>query len=191
MRIIGLAASPRNGGNSEILLDEVLAGAAASGATVEKVRLADLGIKPCQACDACRRVDPSRCVVKDDMQPLYDQLRQADLWVLATPIYWWGPAAQLKLAVDRWYGFPGGYRSLAGKQAALVVTMGDDVPETARPTVDLFGQAFAYLKMKLHDPFIVSAYEKGAVREQPDALRLAREYGAMLATCDQAESGTA
>lgn len=183
-RVIGFAGSPRIGGNSDLLLDEVLAGAGESGATVEKVYLNRLKIRPCQACESCQK--PERkgqgCVHKDDMQELYGKLLAADVWVLATPVYWWGPSAQLKAMVDRWYGLPGRRNELSGKRVALVVAMGDEEPKTAHPTVEMFTDVFEYLKMKLYEPVVVSAYDKGEVRKDPAALKKARELGRRVAS---------
>lgn len=179
MKVLGFAGSPRVGGNSDILLDEVLAGAAAAGGEVEKVQLNRLSIRPCQACESCR-TQPQRCVVNDDMQGLYDKLNEADVWVLATPVYWWGPSAQLKLMVDRWYGLPEKREHLTGKRAALVVTLGDDDHRTAQPTVQMFSDAFAYLRMDLAEPLVVTASERGEVRANTVALTRARKLGAEL-----------
>ncbi|HEY3314610.1 MAG TPA: flavodoxin family protein [Bacillota bacterium] len=183
-RVIGFAGSPRVGGNSDLLLDEVLAGATESGATVEKVRLNKLTIKPCQGCDSCQK--PARkgegCVNIDDMQELYGKLLEADVWVLATPVYWWGPSAQLKLMVDRWYGLPGRHDKLAGKRAALVVAMGDEEPKTAHPTIEMFTDAFEYLKMKFFEPVVAVAHDKGEVKKDQAALRKARELGRKIAS---------
>ncbi len=181
MKIIAFAGSPRIGGNSDLLLDQVIAGATDAGAEVEKVYLNKLNIKACQACDGCRRPGASGCVVRDDMQALYDKLLSADIWVLASPIYWWGPSAQLKLMVDRWYGFYRHHRSeIEGRKAALVLTMGDDEARTADPTKQMFQDAFDYLKMKLVEPLVVTASEKGEVRSNHSAMEDAFQLGRIL-----------
>lgn len=174
MKVVGLAGSPRVGGNSDLLLDQWLAGAKSSGADVEKVYLDRLSINPCRACSACRRPGAPGCVVKDDMQSLYDKLVAADVWVLATPVYFWGPSAQLKLVVDRWYGLLRKH-DFSRKRASLIVTMGDDAPKTAHPTLEMFEDAFSYMKMKQLEPLVVTAMEKGAVRN--DIAALNKAYG--------------
>lgn len=170
-KIIGFAGSPRVGGNSDVLLDAWFKGATEAGTEVEKIYLDQLSINPCRACDACRTPDAAGCIVEDDMQPLYPKLLEADVWVLATPVYWWGPSAQLKLMVDRWYGILKSQRSiLVGKEVVLIITMGDDEYKTAHPTIDMFTEAFTYLKMKLHEPIVVTAHDKGVVAKQPEIL---------------------
>lgn len=173
-KVIAFAGSPRIGGNSDTLLDEWLRGAKEAGAKIEKVYLDQLKISPCRGCDACRTPQATGCFVRDDMQPIYQQLLDADLWVLATPIYWWGPSAQLKLMVDRWYGMMKQHRAaMAQKELVLLITMGDEDLETAQPTIDMFTQACSYLKIKLHTPIVVSAHKKGEILNDPEALRKA------------------
>jgi multimeric flavodoxin WrbA len=149
-QVVGFAGSPRIGANSETLLDEVLRGAEEAGAAVEKFRLAKMQVGPCLACDAC---NPSGlCIQKDDMARLVDRMLESDLWVLATPVYWWGPSAQLKLFIDRWYGpwhNADIQRRLVGKRAVLVAAMGDTHKETARHVVGMLSDAFRYMHMDL------------------------------------------
>ena len=99
-RALGIVGSPRRGGNTETLVDAVLAGAAEAGAQVEKVILDELDVRPCRACNACRKT--GACVQQDDMAGLLEQMQRSDVWVLGTPVYWWGPTAQFKAFLDRW-----------------------------------------------------------------------------------------
>lgn len=182
MKIIGFSASPRGGSNSEALLDELLKGAREAGAGVEKVHLNSMDINPCQACALCRPKGPGKqCVVQDDMQLIYDQLREADVWVLATPVYWWGPSSQLKLMVDRWYGSPLTEAERSQKRAALVLSLGDDDHKTAHPTIDMFTCAFEYLGIKFYEPLVVTADIAGEVLGNSAALRQAYALGRQIA----------
>jgi multimeric flavodoxin WrbA len=99
MRVLGIAGSPRRGGNTDLLLAEVMKGAASQMAEVKTIVLNDLNITPCQHCDAC--FETGRCRIGDDMQMVYGELEQADRVVLASPIQFMGPSAQLKLMIDR------------------------------------------------------------------------------------------
>ncbi len=99
LNVLGLAASPRRGGNTELLLEQALAGARSSGAVTEKLLLNDLDIAPCQHCDGC--LYTGECIVADDMQPIPGQLRDADRIILASPIFFMGLTAQAKAMVDR------------------------------------------------------------------------------------------
>jgi hypothetical protein len=99
VKVLGIAGSPRRGGNTETLLDWCLGAAEAQGAEVTKIRLCDLDLNPCRACDACQA--EGVCAVKDDMHQLYPQLRTADAVVLAAPVYSMGMPALPKAMVDR------------------------------------------------------------------------------------------
>ena len=99
MKVIGIAGSPRRGGNTDLLLAEVLRGAASRGAEVKAIVLNDLKITPCQHCDAC--LEKGKCRIEDDMQTVYRELEEADRIVLASPIQFMGVTAQMKAMIDR------------------------------------------------------------------------------------------
>ena len=85
LKVLGLFGSPRKGGNTDLLLDEALNGAAAEGATVEGIHLSDCRITPCVGCLGCFR--DGACVIADEMQQLYPRLLEADIIILASPIF--------------------------------------------------------------------------------------------------------
>jgi multimeric flavodoxin WrbA len=178
-RVLGVFGSPRHDGNSATLLGGVLAGAKEKGAVVERVVLADRAIAPCRACDAC--LTTGACVQRDDMQELVSNMVASEVWVLATPVCWWGPSAQMKAFVDRWYGpwhDPRTRAAFAGKRAVLVVTLGDTDPKTARHVVGMFDDALAYLGATLTASVVapgVSAPTDAANRS--DLLATARAAG--------------
>jgi len=97
--IVGILGSPRVGGNVDLLLDAALQGAAEAGAETRKIILNDLTIRPCQACGGCDQT--GRCVIRDDMDVIYEAIDQMDGMVLATPVYFGGVTAQTKAMIDR------------------------------------------------------------------------------------------
>jgi multimeric flavodoxin WrbA len=99
LKVLGIAGSPRIDGNTDLLLKEFLAGAAAAGAVTKAIFLRDLCVAPCRHCGGCLKT--GRCVVKDDMQWLHTELREADCVVLASPIFFMGVTAQAKAMIDR------------------------------------------------------------------------------------------
>ena len=99
LKVLGLASSPRRHGNTELLLDQVLAGAASKGAQTEKVILCTMTLDPCDECEAC--YETGRCIVQDDYQLLYPKLIKAERIVLAAPIFFMGLPAQAKAFIDR------------------------------------------------------------------------------------------
>ena len=98
-RVLIISASPRKGGNSDILCDRFMQGAEEAGNTVEKVSLRDLKIGYCMACYGCRGT--KKCVQKDDMEELLSKMIEADVLVLATPVYFYSMDGQLKTMIDR------------------------------------------------------------------------------------------
>ncbi len=97
--VLGLLGSPRKGGNTETLLAAALDGVREAGGRGELVRLNDLSFSPCQNCDGC--VETGRCVLDDDLTPLYDRCDAAAGIIFASPIYFYGITAQAKAFVDR------------------------------------------------------------------------------------------
>ena len=99
LKVLGIAGSPRRGGNTDLLLDEVMRGASNKGAEVKTLILDDLNIAPCKHCDACLK--KGNCKLMDDMQTVYRELEDADRIVLASPIQFMGVTAQMKAMIDR------------------------------------------------------------------------------------------
>ncbi|NLG85484.1 MAG: flavodoxin family protein [Firmicutes bacterium] len=125
MKVMGVVGSPRRGGNTEILVETVLAGAAAAGADTEVYRLNELNIRGCQACDHCQ--EHGRCRQTDDMALLYEALLRSDGIVIGSPIYMGYLTAQTKLFLDRLFAFfkPGvGCALPPGKRGVVVYSQG-------------------------------------------------------------------
>jgi len=99
MKVLGLFGSPRRGGNTELLLEEALKGAEREGAEVERIYLTDYTITPCKECHGCD--DTGHCVILDDMQKIYPNLLEADIIILASPIFFYGVTAWAKAFIDR------------------------------------------------------------------------------------------
>src|SRR3972149_8973675 len=102
-KIIAILGSPREEGNSDILLNSAVKGAESSGAVVEKIIIRDLQIAPCNSCGGCW--GKGGCVIADDMQKMYPKLVDADGIIVASPIYFMGVSAQLKAFIDRCQAF--------------------------------------------------------------------------------------
>ncbi|MDI6894922.1 MAG: NAD(P)H-dependent oxidoreductase [Bacillota bacterium] len=178
--VLGVMGSPRKGGNSDLLLSRALEGAAGQGARTEKVCLADMDLRPCLACEGCRA--GGNCVQKDDMQELYPRLQAAAGLVIATPVYWWGPSAQTKVFLDRWYALIPVREAMEGKRVAVLCAHADDDPGTARHLLGMFEESFRFLKMRLVGTLAVAADKRGGVAANRGALARAEELG-RLAAC--------
>lgn len=99
-KVLGLAGSPRRGGNTDRLLDQAITGAISQGAQAKQIVLNDLDISPCQHCDGCIQTG-GICVIDDDMQWVYSDLREFDRFIFAAPVFYMGIPAQAKAMVDR------------------------------------------------------------------------------------------
>lgn len=188
-RALGIVGSPRHGGNTEILVDEVLRGAKEAGAHVEKVVLSELDIAPCRACDRC--LSTGECAQRDDMSTLLEQMKRSQIWVLGTPVYWSGPTAQFKAFMDRWYS---ARRIEFEEQRAILVTpMGEPDTSYADCAVQTVKTALAYLKVELCATILApNVWDLGEVREHPDVVEAAYRVGKEVVAGDlsQAQEST-
>ncbi len=147
-KLLIVVAGPRPKGNSAALAEEAARGAAAAGAEVKVVRLSEMAMGPCRACDLCRRPGGRGCVQDDDIKALRDAIRDADGLLIATPVYWFTMSAQAKIFMDRLYVFGDKkYREMKGKRIGLILASGDTDPQTsgAVNAMHAFQDAFAYL----------------------------------------------
>jgi len=188
MKVLGLAGSPRRGGNTEQLLDQVLAGAESQGAETEKVILCTLRYRGCQHCDGCLRT--GQCVVQDDMQKLYPKLREMDALVFATPVFFMGPSSQAKAMIDRcqclWVAkyVLKQHVSATGapRRGVLIAAGGATLPHLFRPTKRILQALFATLEVEQEaDLLYQDIDEKGAIQKHPTALQDAFQAGVRLA----------
>jgi arsenate reductase len=99
MFVLGLQGSPRIKGNTNLLLSTFLAEAEGLGARTHRLHVARHKILPCQECGTCEK--EGFCPLDDDMQKIYPLLWQADIIVMATPVFFYGPTAQMKALIDR------------------------------------------------------------------------------------------
>ena len=181
--ILILKGSPRKNGNSAVLADQVFAGAKKSGAEVESVYLSGLNINPCDACDVCQGGNGG-CIVEDDMQSLYPKLTQADVIVIASPIYFFTISAQTKLCIDRWYALETkDGNALRGKQLAIVLVYGDTDLYTSGGinAIHTFESMARYIGLEIAGMVYGTASQIGDAEKQPDLMAKAFSLGEALA----------
>ncbi len=130
MNVLIINGSARAKGNSELLCDAFMRGAAEAGHQLKKVSLRDREIGPCRACYACFKT--GRCVQQDDMEEILDQLQAADAVVLASPTYFLTMSGQMKTFIDRLLPR---WQDLGGKDVYVIVT-GHDMKEGLTRTAD-------------------------------------------------------
>lgn len=122
MKILAISGSPRKGGNTDIMVETFAEAVKKNGHECQIVYLSEKHPKPCLACNACRSKPDGQCIQKDDMQEIYEMMRQSEMIVLASPLYYFTVSAQLKTLIDRFYA-PGS-RGKTIKAAALFLDSG-------------------------------------------------------------------
>jgi multimeric flavodoxin WrbA len=187
LSVIGIAGSPRKRGNSALLLEAALNGAAEAGAQTRQVYLNGLNFRGCQACMQCE--EDGACKLKDGLSDVIASLAEAQIWILASPIYFDGVAGPLKTFFDRCHcyasgGGPGKGRLKGRRRGALIVTYADksrqDYRKAAHALVSYFLWMGDFGKAEVLDAG--ELWEAGAVNERPELLRRATELGRRLVT---------
>ena len=172
--ILGIVGSPRRGANTDTLVATILESSRECGASIEKIVLQDLEIAPCKACDYCMK--HGKCVHDDDMEQVVEIMEKSDTWILGTPVYWWGPSAQFKTFIDRWYGID--HRLFQGKRVLLAVPMGGGNARYARHTEGMMQDICNYLGMEYLGSVVAPGMNgRSAVKENSRILETARAKG--------------
>ncbi len=102
-KILGIVGSPRKNGNTDILVDNVLLGVDKNNFTTDKIYLCDMNFKGCIACEGCAKTN--KCIIKDDMEQLYNKIDSADAIVLGSPTYFYNVSSLTKMFLDRLYAY--------------------------------------------------------------------------------------
>ena len=164
-KVLILSASPRKGGNSDVLCDTFLRGATAAGHSVEKIFLRDKNIHYCTGCGVCNRTH--RCVQKDDMAEILDKMVAADVIVLATPVYFYTMDGQMKTLIDRTVPR---YTEMTDKEFYYIMTAADTERANLEKTVEgLRGFTLDCLDRAVEKGILygVGAWEKGDILRTP------------------------
>jgi multimeric flavodoxin WrbA len=177
MKILALIASPRKGGNTDLLVDQIIEGSETKGHTAEKLYLYDYTISLCTDCRNCKKGD-YECCINDEMQKIYPKMAAADLIIFGTPMYWYGPTAKMKMLMDRMRPFVANGK-LKEKKAIVVVPSAEG-PKACDPMIEIFRLSFKYLKMEFVGTVLAKAFDKGAVAADQTVMNEAYELGASL-----------
>jgi multimeric flavodoxin WrbA len=180
--VVGISGSPRRGGNSETLLEAALEGARDAGAEVQMARLNELSYVGCQACDAC--IPAGQCPQQDDLTDVIEKLREADVWLMASPIYFDSVSGQLKACFDRCRCFIRDPAKAERRRAgALIVTYeagpSDFYADVARHFTGYFDGWFGRFALVevMSEPRLGPA---DAASRRPDLLAKAKALGERL-----------
>lgn len=181
IRVLGIGGSPRVGGNSDILLDHFLEGAAQAGAHTDKILLNRLHYQGCQECGGCDST--GLCVVEDDMQKLYPLLINSSVVAVASPIFFSSISAQLKAMIDRCQCFWVARYRLKNlpdicARGVFLATRGQKGMEVFHKTSAIIKAFFNSLNITYTSEIFVDEVDnKGAILEHPDILEKNRRLG--------------
>jgi len=188
MKVLGILGSPRVGGNSDILLEQALAGAREAGAETEKIILSQKKISGCFDCGKCN--ESGICALKDDMIEIHKKILESDAVIHSVPLYFWAMTSQMKAYLDRWCAFfDAEWRwhkhyapKMKGKKIGLITVCGDADPSTAQPIVHSFQMTCQFTKLNLIGVVMASAAAKGEVAKDEKAKKEAYELGRKAAS---------
>jgi multimeric flavodoxin WrbA len=177
--VLALIGSPRKGGNTDMMADQLLSAAKDQGADTSKIYLDDYHVRPIgEVCDDSRRRQDPRS--DDDFPALLELFLAADVIVWSTPVYWQGLSAQMKCFLDRMSSYfnRAEYVERFGGKGHVVLCAfgrpeqkhGEWITEPMKLTAEV-----------LHGTYLgdvcVSVYQKGKVREMPETLEACRRLG--------------
>lgn len=123
-KIVILNGSPRRNGNTSSLVRKFTEGAESVGNTVLEFFLDKMNINGCKGCFGGHSSRECPCVQKDDMTQIYSAVKDCDVIVLATPLYYWNMSGQIRTAVDRLFALEEGDGNLLrghGRASALLM----------------------------------------------------------------------
>jgi len=172
MNILVLNGSPRADGNTAAMIKAFTDGAGKNGHSITVVDVCRKKISGCLACEYCHTKGKGECIQQDDMQEIYPVLEEAEMIVLASPIYYHSFTGQLQCAINRIYALD---KPKNLKKAALILSSGSD---------HVYGGAIyeyqnSFLNyLKLEDMGIYSAY--GKQNKSEEKLRELKEFGQSL-----------
>lgn len=175
MRILVLNGSPRSGGNTKKMVAAFAEGAATAGHHVDVVDVCKKKIGGCLACEYCHTKGRGECIQKDDMQEVYALLREAEMLVIASPIYYHGISGQLKCAIDRFYSTAYPKKPSKLKKVAMILSSGDsDMYDGA--LFSFKGDFLDYLGLENMGVFTAYGAQNGSAAK----LEEIRKFGASL-----------
>lgn len=133
-RVLILSSSPRRNGNSDTLCNEFMRGAQETGNQVEKIFLKDKHINYCTGCSVCSMYQKP-CPQKDDAAEIVEKMIEADVIVMATPVYFYAMSAQMKTMIDRCCAR---YLEIKNKDFYFIISAAEDDRTLMERTIDGF-----------------------------------------------------
>jgi len=193
-KIIVLCGSPRREGNTHTVVRWFAEAARKAGAEVEVVDAARLSYKTngCTACMDCQKSDKYECAIDDEASKIIKRIPEFDVMVLATPVYWFGPSAQLKLLLDRTFalvkfdphtGAPLANPANRNRTLALVATAGGDLESGLNLLDTTFRTAAVFMKHEYESLLVpLAPMDPGELETRKDVKDQAAALGRKLAS---------
>jgi len=180
MNIVGFVGSPRKGGNTDRLVEEILAGAHDAEHQTEKFYLTDYALTPIDAVygEEANWTDPRQAPA----DRLIDEIVAADAVILGSPVYWFNVSGLLKLFIDRWALYQRGDERLRdltpGKKLVVALAMADTDTEYLEAVLAPLRYAAEWLEMPWAGEVVATGVSApGDAEERPDLLADARALG--------------
>ena len=189
MNVLIVLGSPRKNGNSETLAQTILETLALEiPIEVDYLRLTKYDIAPCNGCGGCEKT--GKCVIKDDMTDLYQRTDMADIILLTSPIYFYGPSAQIKTYIDRFqarwsrkYLLKDRIRQNEKRSGYLLSTAATSGKKLFDSSILITKSFFDAIDVPYCDSFMIRGVdEKGALANSPEHLKQARIFAHRIST---------
>ncbi len=186
LNVLAIYGSHRRGKNSDMLVGKMLEGIGSDGVSVEKIYASSQGIKSCTACEGCYML--GRCVIKDEMQQVYQAIDKADIVISSSPVYFYTVTSDMKKLIDRcqavWASKYKTDSSLISKKhrvGYIVCTAGE--PEERSYfgcTIKVFEIFYKCINTELIGSLLVSNVDDEHVKDRIDIQLEAFEVGRQL-----------
>lgn len=178
--IVILNGSPHKSGNTVGLIDEFVRGAKESGNETTVFWLQGMDIRGCLGCFRGNSTREHPCVQKDDMQRIYLAMKEAEIVVMASPLYYWNLSGQLRTAMDRLVALEEVEQNLRGHDRSgilLMVAAGDEF----RAALNYYDLLMERLQWKnLGTVLAGGAHKEGDIASNKDKLEEAYALGKSL-----------
>lgn len=186
INVLAIYGSHRRGQNSDMLVDKILEGIGSNDTSIEKVYASSPGIKKCTACEACYKL--GHCIIKDEMQLVYQAIDKADIIISSSPIYFYTVTSDMKKLIDRcqavWAGKYMANGSMISKKhriGCIVCTAGEPEDRSyfdcAVKVLELF---YKCINTELTGNLLVSNVDERHVKSREDVQAQAFEQGCRL-----------
>lgn len=180
MKALGISGSPRPDGNCMLITDHALKAMAEEGFETELLSLAGLKIEGCTACEACAGTE--RCVIDDDMEPVFEKMLEADAIIISTPVYFGSATARVKALLERTgYVLFRNKHSFKGKVGGPIVVARRGGLTFTFAQMNYWFQALDFYMAGVARWNIAMGREKGEVANDKEGMTAAWNLGKRLA----------